>query len=304
MRFLLHLQRAWNFCRRVLDRYNGDRGPLAAAAIAFFSLLSAVPFMFLGLAILGEVLGMPRARDAIHEALLQFLQEDRVVESLDRLARAHTAMAGLGTVGLIWAAAQVFIHLEIALDVAWRSEAGRHFLVSRMLAFVMTIVAGLMLLAATLTTWLLDGLRALARELLPATGSSWIWSGAHQALPFALTLVAFAGLYKVMPNARVRPSAAWVGAMAGALMWEALKWLFALYLKQLPHLEPLYGSLGGLIAVFVWIYYSSVALVLGAEIGAIYQEGLTHPPTRVVAPKQGRSRRTLAPQRARGKARR
>src|SRR5439155_2077373 len=104
MRLPVYLQRAWSFLRRVVDRYHADRGPLAAAAIAFFGLLSLVPSVLLGLAILGAFIGRARAREEIHESLIQILQEDRVVEYLDRLARDHSTIAGLGTLGLILAA--------------------------------------------------------------------------------------------------------------------------------------------------------------------------------------------------------
>jgi membrane protein len=280
MRLPVQVQRAWHFLRRVHDRYHADRGPLAAAAISFFAILSLIPSVLLGLAILGSFVGKARAREEIHEYLVQFLQQDRVVEYLDRLARDHSAIAGVGTLGLIIAATPIFLHLETALDVAWRAPTGRHFLLSRGLAFVMTLFAGALLLVATLTTWLLDGLRAFTHPYLPALAESWIWSAAHQALPFLLTLIAFATLYMLMPNAPVRPAAAWIGALAGALMWEALKWLFTLYLKRLTHLEPIYGSLTGVVALFIWVWYSSVALVLGAEVGAVYQESLKPGPPR------------------------
>jgi membrane protein len=266
------LERAWRFVVRVADRYNADRGPLIAAAVAFFALLSILPFVLLSLAVLGRYIGVPGWREAVHHFLVQFLQEQSVVSYLENLARDQGAIAGVGAVGLAWSTAQLFSNVEMAMDVAWRAPTGRHYLLSRALAFAMTVVAYVLLLAATLTTWILHGLHDVAQGWLSREDWSWVWSGADQVLPFVVTVLALAGVYRFMPNTRVQPAAAWVGALVAAILWEGAKWLFALYLSRLQHSEPIYGSLAGLVALFIWLYYSAAIFMVGAEVGAIYQE--------------------------------
>src|SRR5262249_33811937 len=161
----------------------------------------------------GRILGTPQAREAIADLLEQIFQGPAVAETLTHLSHDRGAMAGLGIFGLLWAAAQIFLNLEMALDLAWRAPIGRHFLLSRALAFSMTFGAGVLVLAATLTTLLLDGLHEIARQWLPEARFGWLWTGAHQAVPFLVTLAALEGLYQFLPNTRVRPQAALAGAL-------------------------------------------------------------------------------------------
>jgi len=91
-----------------------------------------------------------------------------------------------------------------------------------------------------------------------------------------LTILTFTVVYGIVPNIPIPwRTAAIAGATAG-LLWEVAKRLYTSYL--LAHgaaYDQLYGPIGSIIGLVIWIYYSSVILVLGAELASVLQH--VHP---------------------------
>jgi membrane protein len=79
-------------------------------------------------------------------------------------------------------------------------------------------------------------------------------------------------LLRTLPNTRVPARAAMIATLAVTVAWEGARWLFTAYVVTFRTYGSLYGSLGGAVAALVWIYYSMVIFVLGAELAAVVAE--------------------------------
>jgi len=77
-------------------------------------------------------------------------------------------------------------------------------------------------------------------------------------------------IYKFMPNTKTYWRYVWPGAIVGALLFEAAKSMFILYVESFSNFENVYGSLAPVIALLVWVYVSSFILILGAELSSEY----------------------------------
>ena len=73
-------------------------------------------------------------------------------------------------------------------------------------------------------------------------------------------------IYKIIPNKKIRFKTALQAAFFTSLFWEVAKQLFGWYILHLGKFSILYGSLSTLAIFFLWIYYSSVILLLGGEV--------------------------------------
>jgi membrane protein len=96
-----------------------------------------------------------------------------------------------------------------------------------------------------------------------------IWSALSSALPWALTFLMFLSLYRWMPNTRV----SWRGALWGAgvvtTLWLLAGQAFVWYLGSgLAHYELVYGSIGAVIVLMLWIYVTSWVTLAGAHLTA------------------------------------
>src|SRR5262249_13216431 len=111
----------------------------------------------------------------------------------------------------------------------------------------------------------------LAMRILPTDLLPRVRGGRLVALPLVyvtLTELLFF-VYRTFPYTAVRTRAAVIAAVAVAVMWELARLAFGAYLATYGVYGRLYGSLGVLVATLVWIYYSAVIFVLGAELAAM-----------------------------------
>src|SRR6266699_1766641 len=90
-----------------------------------------------------------------------------------------------------------------------------------------------------------------------------------RALGAAFNFLLLMTLYRFGPSVRRRYGQIWAGALAGAVLWEASKALFGIYVRSLSSYKMLYGSVGSVIAVLLWLYVSGTIFAVGAEINFV-----------------------------------
>jgi membrane protein/epoxyqueuosine reductase len=142
----------------------------------------------------------------------------------------------------------------MALNRAWGGRADRGFLMSRLLAFVMTMTGGLLALASVAVT-------VLARSYGP--GWPWLTSFVGKLSALLLTYVLFFLIYRFVPQAGVGSPAALRASLWGGSAWETAKYVFVWNLER-TNLQAFYGPLAFAVALVLWAYVSSLALVFGA----------------------------------------
>jgi membrane protein len=273
--------RLWHHVREVGRKFVEDNCTLIAAAISFFALLSVVPMMLLAVAALGSVLSGARAQEIVLDFAREQLPglENQVANELKTLVQTHEWTGWLGLLGLIWASGQVFANLEVALSLAWHVPRRRGLVHRRALALVMTLLAGVPIVLSFLLTVAITALRQIT---VPVFG--WklgaiplVWTLTGELVPVLLTVASFTAVYRWVPNAPVHWRSALLGGLCGGLAWETAKRVFAFYVPNIAQLGHVYGPFTGIVGLMLWIFYSSLILLLGAEITAVAQS--VHPIT-------------------------
>ncbi|MBI4699444.1 MAG: YihY/virulence factor BrkB family protein, partial [Nitrospirae bacterium] len=85
-------------------------------------------------------------------------------------------------------------------------------------------------------------------------------------MPFILVFLTFTVIYVIIPRIRISWLNAFKGALLVTVMWEAAKYFFTWYVRNVTHLGTIYGSLTTFILFLVWFYYSSCIFLFGAEV--------------------------------------
>ena len=89
-------------------------------------------------------------------------------------------------------------------------------------------------------------------------------------LSLLVTFLVLLLMYKYVPHRKVAWGDVWLGALLGAMFLEGGKNLFAWYVSNFGSFNVVYGSLGALMAILVWVYISAVILLLAAHLSAVY----------------------------------
>ena len=268
-----------NLLRFVLDVFKAfQRHGCAslAASLAFFSLLSLFPLVFLLLYGIGFLV----TQDVIGEQfLLSFLKGflpslgERLAEELHRIS-ALESVRWIVFLSFAWFGALVFYELDYALNVVFESTWRRHPLISTAISVASLGATGLLLIVSYVATQTINFLIGYVPRLW---GLDLVGLAAHDflltyTLPFVLAFLTVSLLYRYVPRRRPEWREAMVGAMTFGVLWVAAKLLFVTYSGYATVYVRLYGSLLEVVLLLLWVYYSAVLLLLGAVIAHKLQQ--------------------------------
>lgn len=259
---------------RAVREFVEDRGHRAAAQMAFFAVLSAVPMAMLLVGAFGTLFDEGDVRRRVITTAFDSLP---IAQAADRMRLEGAVVDALNNVGrigpitvavLVLSASGVMGALRHAINVAWDIEAGRSLL--RRKALDVSLVLGattLLLLSLSLTA------TRIASDRVAGDGSG----GAILAvaldvvgaiLPFAAVTAVVLFLYRVLPVPRPRVREVWPGALVAALGLFAVKYGLDEYLARFADYGAVYGSLGALIALLLFVYAAANVIVFGAEFAS------------------------------------
>jgi membrane protein/epoxyqueuosine reductase len=225
-------------------------------AIAFNFLLCLFPLLVVLYAVASELPSGRRAQALLVVALAEYIPfaEAEMTRALQGLAQMAGRLELLSLLLIVWGSSGIFLPVEMVLNRAWGGRGPRSFVLSKILAFIMTLVGGLVVLISVLIA---VSARSWGKEWpLVAT-----WSVKGSA--FVLTLVLFFLVYRLVPGGPVSGTVALRAALWGGCAWEVAKYLFVAQLGRM-NLKAFYGPAALAAALLLWAYVSSLALVFGA----------------------------------------
>jgi membrane protein len=255
----------------------------AAAAIAFWFFLSLVPLLVLAGFLVGQVV-RTRGVDALVGPLLDVIPgtaEGIVRAEVERLAGGNTApLAPLGAAGYLWTASSGLHNLMDVFETAGQLKR-RSWWKQRTLALGWVILG---LATMCLLAWLLVQIdlalhdhahRTAARVqgLLRRRGHKELHTPKEQMIAAALLLVVgmslLAGFYRfaIEHPKRVRRRI-WPGTFTAVACWLVVSWAFGAYVVSIADYALYYGGLAAVAVLLVWLYLTSLSLIVGAEINA------------------------------------
>ncbi len=260
--------------RAAARQFYADGCPTLAAAISFYAVLSLIPVLFLVIAVAGYVIG---SSQETYQAVMQWVREfiphlsDEFTNNLAWVVQNRGRLSWLGLGSLTIAASLVFQATEFALDRVFAVELHRSFWRSRLLSLCIVVGMGVVMLFSFYVGVLIHAIRAdpnlaslnhdLLLPLARGLGIQYLTSVALIGTAFTLAL-------RVFPHAPVGWRDAFTGGCIGTILWEIGRRIFLWYLANLAQFYVVYGSLGALVAVMVWIYFSAFIFLFAAEIVA------------------------------------
>ena len=257
--------------RVALTDFARNNCPYVAAGIAYWTLFSLFPLALAGISILGFMYSNPEEQGRLVEGIVKLIPVSvgYLAGLVEEVARARGALGGLAIVGLLWSGTAVFSAVRKGINHAWHTGQPPYFLLERAMDLVMLLgVAVLAFIAVIFTTNVL-GLSTLARS------PDWLVGGMvgkvlFEIVALAVTFGVFLLLYRYVPNTRVAWRDTWLGALMGAVIFQGVRIGFAWFVANFSSFNLVYGSLGAIMAVLVWAYLSSMALMWGAQVSFTY----------------------------------
>ena len=267
----------WNLVKEAIIGWRTHRESRIAAALAFYALFSIAPGLIIVISVASWAIGEAAARDEAFAAIQNLLGTDRadfVISISDRANREFSGTVGtlIGLATVLFGATVLFAELRHALNEIWsvvpkRGRVIRRFLYTRIVAFVMVILIGVLLGFAVAAHALLSGLGELADQWLhaPPLALRALTLGAT----FSLMTLVFSTMFKFLPQTEIAWGDVWVGAAVTALLLSGGNYLIGVYLGR-SSVAFVYGAAGSLVLVLLWVFYSFRVFLLGAKFTEVY----------------------------------
>lgn len=256
-------------------RTNGDANQ--AAAIALYAILSMIPLLVLTLIAISSFFGAHPALQAdlietVHRYYPGFSGD--LLRQLGQIEVKRHFLGWVGILSLIWLSSMIFNALETALSIIFRSRKSRNYLVSKLLAISMIPMAWAIGIASIGVAYVAA---LLARQPLLIKGVPFVipvLQGllVRNVLPWLVTTVFFALIYKLIPTGRVAWRSALIGGAVFAVLMEVAKYLFSWYVSRYTYrYNIIFGSLETVVILVLWVFYIATILLFCAEIISSYQ---------------------------------
>lgn len=265
------MQKNWqdflNFMRFIVMRFNQERCLQIAASLTFTTLLSLVPLITIALTMFSAFPVFENFSLEIKTYLLKNLMPEMagkvITGYMQQFTESAMRLTAVGVVLLGVTAMMLMITIGQAFNTIWRVARPRPLLKRLVIYWAVLTLAPLLIGASlSLTSWLVGLSMGYARHV-PIFGV-----GVLKILPVLLTTLAFAMLFRLMPNRYVPYPHAWIGAFVAALIFESMNRVFGYYISHFPTYKLVYGAFASVPIFLMWIYLSWLAILVGAIIAA------------------------------------
>jgi membrane protein len=268
--------------KRTAAEFKEDNLTDWAAALTYYAVLALFPALLALVALVGIFGQYPQTTNALLDIVRQVSGNDSALnglkDTIDGIVRnkgGAGALLGLGLAGAVWSASGYIGAFMRASNAIYEVPEGRPFWKLRPLQVVVTL--GIVLLVALLLVALVvtgPVAKAIGDQVGLGSTAVTIYQIAKWPIMAAIVLVILAVLYYLAPSARL-PRIQWLspGAVVALVIWIVASALFGLYVAKFGSYNKTYGTLGGAIALLVWMWITNLAVLFGQELNAEIERG-------------------------------
>jgi len=283
----LHLD--FGLVKETYQRFGADKAPRLAAALSFTTIFAIAPLFIIVIAVAGYAVGVANGaghgHSFVEEKMLAAIRQsagtgaadavrDMVAASFNRPRQSVIAQI-VGWIALVLGAAGLFAALQDALNTIWHAEPPKVPILTairdRIVSIGMLLAIGFLLLVTTALNAVIAYVSTYVTQALPFPGAGWVFAIVNGLVSVALIALLFALMFKYLPDTAIAWRDVWTGAFVTSAAFVIGQTVIAFYLGK-AGVASAYGAAGSLLVLLLWVYYSSMILLFGAEFTRVYSE--------------------------------
>jgi YihY family inner membrane protein len=266
------MDRFFSFLLRVLRGFMRNQGLLLSGAVAYYTLLSIVPFSVLALIVLTHFIEEQQLIQTLSTYLEMVIPgySAMLTEQVRIFLEHRTVIGMIGFLVMLFFSSMAFSILEKAMAVIFSQQVKikrRSFLISAIIPYVYIFMMGMGLL---LVSFIVGAIETLESERLTILGWSLNIGGATGTALYVLGIVGemlmLTSFYLVMPEVRVRFRYALIGGISATVLWEITRRVLIWYYATVSLVNVIYGSIAITVVALLSIEFVAVIILLGAQV--------------------------------------
>lgn len=276
------------FLKRVFNEFNADSCTTLAASLSYYTLFALPPLLYLLLTILAFGLGLAysdeaadrKAESVIQEQATSLLGNDAASEEIQQIISANQQASGkwwktlISLVGILFGATGVVVALQDSLNRVWQvgpdpdSGGVWNFVSKRLLSLAIILGLGLLLIVSLVISTILAAMGEQVASVIGMEGM--IVDTINYGVQFLFTVILFGAIFRYMPDADIVWKDVAIGATVTAVLFLLGRLGLQVYFSYSEPGAQLGAAAASLAVLLVWIYYSALIFLLGAEITQVY----------------------------------
>lgn len=282
--------KVWHLLKETFISYFREDPMSYSAAIAFYTIFSLPAILIVILVMAGTIFGEQAVSGQLFYQIEELVGAESALEIQKIIQNASLSEAGtfakiIGIGTLIFSATTVFVSIQNGLNKIWgvKSKPRRgwlKFMVNRALSFSMVIIFGVLLLLSFAIEAGLQIFKDLISHLFSGATLYIMWL-VNLLVSIVVNTFIFGMIFKVLPDAVIRWKDVWIGAFFTTFLFILGRLLISFYLAN-SDFSNTYGAAGSLVLILMWVYYSTVIMLLGAQFTQVY----SHQFGKIIVPTQ------------------
>lgn len=247
-----------------------------SAAIAFYAILSLIPFAYLLVSLVGVFMGSEgEALKSINLYITQVIPfiSEKVLREIGKINLGSGIFAWMAIFFMLWSSTLIFDSIEFALKKVFKTEYRRPFWVSKAISLIFLPMAGIIFVLLQVLNIAINTFIKLGTYFEIDVISLFINNIALKYIfPFFLSFLLLSAFYAFFVPGRILFKQAMAGGFVCTAMLEIGKYVFTWFIVRNPNFGIVYGSLNTIILMILWIFYAAAIFLFCAEIINAYQK--------------------------------
>ncbi len=263
------------FSKKLVKRYIAHNIAATSAQIAYYWIMAFFPFLIFIITLLTytkipAVILLEYIAKIVPASLVPFIQTTINQFIIHR----STTLLSVGMLITLWSGGTAVNALTRGIHLAYNSKHIKPFWLSRLTAVVYTVLLAVLIIVLMVSLVFGNRLGAYVIENLHMNKGIFmpLWQLARLIMPFLALISILYIIYRIIPRRHLKHKNVWPGTLIVSLGWYFFSLVFSIYVDNYSKYNQLYGSIGGVFVLLIWLYSSCMLLLVGAEINSLYQE--------------------------------
>ena len=270
--------------KKTYQEWNANDPFRQSAVIAYYSIFSLPALLLIIIKVVGQVFSEKKVRQEITSQIDSAVSQEAAEQVETMITNASqqgdsTIAIIIGIATLLFGATGVFVQLQRSLNLAWEVEAKPEagilkIALDRVLSLGFVLGIGFLLIVSLAITAGLQALSTVIQRNLPEY-LLYVFHIAEIVVSLGVITLLFAIIYKFLPDAKVEWRSVWVGALVTAILFVSGKEGLGFYFGQTDP-GSVFGAAGSLILLLLWVNYSALIFLFGAEFTQVFARRYGH----------------------------